>query len=128
MNSLFESFNDIDSLVTEFSGVLVRVSRNVAKIKNGHTPKKKQKNTIQKQKWFDTSCYLLKKELKNLGSLLTKYLTDPFLRHKFFSTKKEYERLMRRLKRNFQSEMLNKIQSSGSVEDISPTMCYNNFK
>ena len=43
MNSLFESFNDIDSLVTEFSGVLVRVSRNVAKIKNGHTPKKKQK-------------------------------------------------------------------------------------
>ena len=109
------------------------------------THRKKRKNTIQKQKWFDTSCYLLKKELKNLGSLLTKYHTDPFLRHKFFSTKKEYKRLTRRLKRNFQSEMLNKIQlleennprefwkmfnsiksskSSGSVEDISPTMWY----
>ena len=45
MNSLFESLNDIDSLVTECSGVLVKVSRDVAIFKNRH-----EKNTIQKQK------------------------------------------------------------------------------
>jgi hypothetical protein len=32
-----------------------------------------------------------------LGSLLTKYPNDTFLRHKFFATKKDYKRLTKRL-------------------------------
>ncbi|CAB3984539.1 Hypothetical predicted protein, partial [Paramuricea clavata] len=88
MNTLFESLNETDSVVSKFTDVIVNVSRNVVKIRNRQTPKKKRKRTIQKQRWFNTSCYLLKKELKKLGSLLSKYPYDPFLRHKFFATKK----------------------------------------
>jgi hypothetical protein len=76
--------------MSKFTDVIVNVSRNVVKIRNRQTPKKKRKRTIQKQKWFNTSCYLLKKELNKLDSLLSKYPNDPFLRHKFFATKKDY--------------------------------------
>ena len=65
---------------------------------------------MQRQKQFDKSCHLLKKELRNLGGLLSRFPDNKFLRHKFFSTKKEYKRLTKRLKRNFKHEMLNKIQ------------------
>jgi hypothetical protein len=84
-----------------------------------------------------------------LGSLLSKYPNDPFLRHKFFATKKDYKRLTKRFKRNFQSELLNKIElmeehhpkefwklvnsikssnSLDSSDDISPVAWYNYFK
>ena len=106
---------------------------------------------MQNKKWFDKSCHVLKNELRNLGSLLSRFPDNTFLRHKFFSTKKEYKRLVKRLKINFKiSEMLiSKIQSmeeynpkefwklvksiksnnSNSIEDeISPAVWYDYFK
>ena len=151
MNSLFDPPNvlDIESLVSKFTNVIVDVSKNVASVKKRHAPKKKQRVTVQKQKWFDKSCHSLKKELRNLGYLVSKYPNDPFLRQKFFSTKKEYKRLIKRLKRNFQSDMLNKIQlmedrnpkefwklvnsiksrqSAGVSDEVSPVEWYGYFK
>lgn len=112
MNTLFQPLHDqdTDSLVDEFTNIIIGVSRNVVKIKNRRFSKNKQRCTIQRQKWFDKSCHLLKKELRNLGGLLSRFSDYNFLRHKFFSTKKEYKRLTKRLKRNFKHEMLNKIQ------------------
>ncbi len=87
--------------------------------------------------------------MRNLGFLLSKYPDDPFLRHKFFSTKKDYKRLTKRLKRNFKNEILNKIQlmeehnpnefwklvnsiksskSTGMCDEISPATWYSYFK
>ena len=87
--------------------------------------------------------------MRNLGRLLSKYPDDPFLRHKFFSTKKDYKRLTKRLKRNFKNEILNKIQlmeehnpnefwklvnsiksskSTGMSDEIPPATWYSYFK
>jgi hypothetical protein len=89
MNSIFKSPQEIDSLVSEFTTIIVNASKSVVRIRNRLSTKKRQKVTVQKQKWFNTSCHLLKKEVRNLGLLLSKYPDDPFLRHKFFSTKKK---------------------------------------
>ena len=35
----------------------------------GLTPKKKRKRTIQKQKWFNTSCYLIKIAVEEFCSI-----------------------------------------------------------
>ncbi|CAB3984286.1 Hypothetical predicted protein [Paramuricea clavata] len=151
MNTLFQSpqDQDVDSLVNEFTNIIIKVSKKVIKIKNRRFTKKKQKSTMQNKKWFDKSCHVLKNELRNLGSLLSRFPDNNFLRHKFFSTKKEYKRLVKRLKRNFKNEMLSKIQSmeeynpkefwklvksiksnnSNSIEDeISPAVWYDYFK
>ena len=112
MNTLFHfpQNQSVDSLVNEFTSIIVDVSKKVIKVKNRRFSKKKQKQTIQKQKWFDKNCHLLKNELRNLGNLLSRFPENNFLRHKFFSTKKEYKRLVKRLKRNLKYEMLNKIK------------------
>ena len=49
-------------------------------------------------------------ELRNLGNLLSRFPEDNSLQHTFFSSKKEYKQLVKRLKRNFNYEMLNKIK------------------
>ena len=121
INTLFQSpqDQDVDSLVNEFTNIIIKVSRKVIKIKNRRFSKKKQRtrSTMQNKKWFDKSFHLLKNELRNLGSLLSRFPDNNFLRHKFFSTKKEYKRLVKRLKRNFKYEMLSKIQS---MEEYNP--------
>ncbi|CAB4022571.1 Hypothetical predicted protein [Paramuricea clavata] len=50
VNTLLESLNETDSVVSKFTDVIVNVLRNVVKIRNRQTPKKKRKRTIQKQK------------------------------------------------------------------------------
>ena len=87
MNTLFQLLHDqdTDSLVDEFTNIIVGVSRNVVKIKNRRFSKKKKGCTIQRQKWFDKSCHVLKRELRNLGGWLSRFPDSNFLRHKFFS-------------------------------------------
>jgi hypothetical protein len=96
----------------EFTGVIIDTSRNVMPLKRKRKSGKAKQNNVQKQKWFDKSCHCLKKQLRNLGSLLSKYCNDTFLRHTFFGTRKAYKNLIRRLKSNFHSEILYKIQAS----------------
>ncbi len=61
MNSIFKSPQEIDSLVSEFTTIIVNASKNVVRIRNRLSSLSKV--TVQKQKWFNTSCHLLKKEV-----------------------------------------------------------------
>ena len=45
------------------------------------------------------------------ASLLVQYPTDPLIRHTFFSRKKEYKKLTRELKRQFENAMLDRIEN-----------------
>lgn len=98
MDKLFDSSSEteIESLVNNFTNVIVNSSKKVVCVRNGQVSRKKQRNTVQKQKWFDRNCHSFKKELQNLGYLL-------------FTTKKDYKRLVKVLKRNFQNVIENTI-------------------
>ena len=63
-----------------------------------------------RQEWYDGNCYNLKKNLRNLGNLLSKFPNDIYLRHLFFAKKKEYKRTVKKQKRQFHNSMLNKIE------------------
>ena len=65
----------------------------------------------QNQKWYNNDCYVLKKNLRNLGNLLTMYPDDTFLRHLFFAKKNEYKRFVKKQKRQFHSALLDKIDA-----------------
>ena len=86
MDKLFDlsSETEIESLVSNFTNVIVNSSKKVVCVRNGQVSRKKQRNTVQKQKWFDRNCHSFKKELQNLGYLL-------------FTMKKDYKRLVKRL-------------------------------
>ena len=45
-----------------------------------------------------------------MGSLPAKYPSDPFLRQTFFTKRNEYKRLIKKLKRQFHSSVLDKIK------------------
>ena len=70
MDKLFDSSSEteIESLVNNFTNVIVNSSKKVVCVRNGQVSRKKQRNTVQKQKWFDRNCHSFKKELRNLGS------------------------------------------------------------
>ena len=48
--------------------------------------------------------------LDYMGNLPAKYPSDPFLRHTFFTKRKQYKRLIKRFKRQFHSSVLDKIK------------------
>ena len=72
---------------------------------------KMKSNTKQRQKWYNQECHTLKKNLRNIGNLLAKYPNNTYLKHAFFTKKKEYKGLLRKLKRQFHSTMLEKIDT-----------------
>ena len=88
-NDADSSLVDIDAIVNNFSEVLCESS---LKILKRNRQINKNKNKKQRQKWYDKNCHTLKKNLRNLGKLLSKYPNDPFLRHNFFAKRKEKKR------------------------------------
>ena len=96
-------------LVANFSEILSDTSQKVLNIKR-QKKKIKKGNTKMRQEWCDVNCHKLKKNLRNLGSLLSKFPNDIYLRHLFFSKKKEYKRTVKKQKRQFHNSILNKIE------------------
>ena len=112
LNSLFTdktSYN-VDHLVDEFTKILSDSCHRILPFKK----QKKTKRTGQsklKNGIIMHDCYVLKKNLRNLGNLLTMYPDDTFLRHLFFAKKKEYKRFIKKQKRQFHSALLDKIDA-----------------
>ena len=103
---------DADSLVENFSEILSDTSQKILKITKQKNRNKNKNSCKRRQKWYDENCHSQKKNLRNIGSLLSKYPNDIYLRHFFFAKKKEYKRTIQTQKRQFYNTILNKIEQS----------------
>ena len=100
---------DNNSVVSSFTDIL-NGPCNILPMNGPKKVNSKRNTTTPKQKWYTKDCHLLKKNLRNLGSLLTIYPNNTYLKHIFFAKKKEYKRQVRRLRRQFHNTMLEKIE------------------
>ena len=70
------NFCDINTTLNEFTDILNTSCKRVLPTKaRGKT--KIKVNPRQKQKWYNQDCHTLKKNLRNMGNLLTKYPNKP---------------------------------------------------
>jgi hypothetical protein len=79
------------NVLNNFTEILRDSAKEVLSMKQRKLTSKNSKINKPRQKWFNEDCHTLKRNLRNLGSLLAKYPSDPFLpilRHTFF-TKRE---------------------------------------
>lgn len=81
------------------------------KKKTGTVTLIRKTKAIKKQKWFNKNCFDLKKEVRNLGYLVSKYPNDPIVKNNFFKTKKTYKKLVKRTTFQFKNDLLDKICS-----------------
>ena len=79
-----ETDNDIDSQVDKLNEIF----RTSLEFKKFRTRTKKMEKPPHK-KWYDKSCYEVKKRLKLISQLLTKSPKNPLLRGSFMKTKKK---------------------------------------
>ena len=68
---------------------------------------KMKKNT--RKPWFDSECKNLRAQVRSLGKLLSKYLDNPYLRGKFFITRKSYKKQIKLAKRKHNEDIMNKL-------------------
>ncbi|KAL9972695.1 hypothetical protein ACROYT_G019055 [Oculina patagonica] len=101
---------DVDSAVKDFSDVIFTVAHSTLTAKLGCVGRKNSKlPKRKKRKWFDKSCFELKKEVLRLGNLTSKFPSDPFLRGRFFVVKKTFKKMVKSKKRLFKEALLQKI-------------------
>ncbi|KAL9977170.1 hypothetical protein ACROYT_G014548 [Oculina patagonica] len=101
---------DVDSAVKDFSDVIFTVAHSTLTAKLGCVGRKNSKlPKRKKRKWFDKSCFELKKEVLRLGNLTSKFPSDPFLRGRFFDVKKTFKKMVKSKKRLFKEALLQKI-------------------
>ena len=104
---------DVDDTVKDLSDVAFSVTEAMLPVKIRFTcVEKKNKNSQKrKNKWFDKSCFELKREVLRFGKLTSKFPSDPILRGTFFVIKKAYKKLVKTKKRSFKEFLLQKIAS-----------------
>ena len=90
---------DINKLVSDFSQILRDTSKNIPLTKKQR--KHANRSTKSRKKWYNESCYALKRNLRFWASLLVQYPSDPFIRHTFFSKKKGIQKTNEKTKKTF---------------------------
>ena len=68
-----------------------------------------------KQKWFDAECIQAKRELNNLTKKYGRKPSDDHLRIRFYSSKKDYRRLLRKKKSLFFHELNQEILQDNQI-------------
>ena len=81
--------------------------------------KKSGKKTSKKpsKKWYDRTCYETSQRLKNIGRLLAKRPSDPYLRGRFCTVRKEYRKLLKQKRWDWRKGMIERLER---VEQSNP--------
>ena len=109
---------DVDDAVKDLLDVVFSVAEATLPVKSGLSVLKKPKNSRRrKNKWFDKSCFELKREVLHFGKLTSKFPSDPIVGGTFFVIKKAYKKLVKTKKRSFKEFLL---QNTASFEFDNP--------
>ena len=109
---------DVDDAVKDLLDVVFSVAEATLPVKSGLPVLKKPKNSRRrKNKWFDKSCFELKREVLHFGKLTSKFPSDPIVGGTFFVIKKAYKKLVKTKKRSFKEFLL---QNTASFEFDNP--------
>ena len=97
---------DIDNITKELTEILLDNAKSclsIARRRKGKSGKTK------KNPWYNNDCSSLKKRLTNLAKLLTKSPKNSTLRGQFYTLKKEYRKLVKKNKKTFEIDNINKL-------------------
>ena len=90
---LKDVFYDVDDAVKDLLDVVFSVAEATLPVKSGLPVLKKPKNSRKrKNKWFDKSCFELKREVLRIGKLSSKFPSDSIGRGTFLIIKKAYKK------------------------------------
>ena len=101
----------MNTAVTDITNILINVSKNCLKLSK---TQKKKKNNNESKEYFDSECYLKRKELQRLGRLLSSDPNNISIRNTYFQTKKHYKNMIKLKKRNCKEEKLKLLANIGN--------------
>jgi len=119
LNSILNA--DIDKEVHNFQEILEIAGKMSLQIKHNSKQKKLRTN----KKWFNKNCFEARKELRNLQYLLQRNPKNPFIRGSYFRKKKEYNKLIRKRKKDYETDCLMQLQN---LQENNPTAFWNLLK
>ena len=105
-DELHKDLTDINLAVTQLEDLLLSAGKQSLKIRklNKSTPSKHKK-------WFDKTCKVTKKEVRNLGTALCKDPNNSYLRGKLFALNKKYRKLVKSKKQEFKQDIINQLSN-----------------
>ena len=107
LDEILEKDNDVDSMIKCLNSIY---SKSLEGTNKPRKSKKKNKRDRPK-KWYDRSCYEVGKRLKLVAQLVSKSPSNPHLRGSLVKTRKEYKKLLRRKRREWNQAMIQKLES-----------------
>ena len=98
----------IEDIVSEFTELITDAAKSCQPL---YRKKCKHKKKYKSKKWFDKSCWNLKKVILQCAKQVASHPDCPILRGKLFTLKKQYKKLVKFKKKKFKNEILEKIQT-----------------
>ena len=94
---------DINLVQTQLEDLILSAGKQSLKIR------KMNISTPSKHKWFDKTCKVTKKEIRNLGTSLCKDPNNSYLRGKLFALNKKFRKLVKSKKQKFKQDIINQL-------------------
>ena len=103
LNNLLDNnnFNDTDFIVNKLNDVYIQTAKNSMKFRPNKRFMSGRIKAKPKKFWMSIDCLLLRKEVRSLGSKLSKDPHNNALRQTFCNCRREYNKLKKKLKRDF---------------------------
>ena len=103
--------DSIDSIARGISDVLMRAAE-ISLTQKPTGNKDKRRQHANNKKWFDSDCRVLRKDLKSLLNAINRNPQNKTIKAKYFSKRKEYNKLVKRRKREAKQKLVETLNEA----------------
>ena len=115
VDEVCHSEEDVHSLNLRLTRLLVDINKDVEGPRKNHITKKSKPRIQAKNRWFDASCIILKREVNKLAGKYGRQPRNDVIRIEYYAKKKEYKRLIKHKKYLFYKEINEDILQDGHI-------------
>ena len=108
VNTNNKNIPNIDDFLGKISNAFISAADIVLK---KHFRNKNNLKKCKQQKWYNPNCQQMRKNLNQLGRILTKNPNNDFLRGQYFNLKRRYKATCKKEKRKFEWKLLQNLEN-----------------
>ncbi|CAG2226863.1 unnamed protein product [Mytilus edulis] len=97
---------DINTLTEHLTNIMIKAAKKSFKFKLFKKKKKKKKHN-----WYNGNCFIMKKELRNLGKKMQQYPNNAHIRSNFHRLRKEYNKSLKLARQKFVNDLVTKLDT-----------------
>ena len=106
----FNSKEELNTIIKSTADLYTKTAEKINPTPYPSPRRQRNPRKVNKRKWFDNECEILKRQLNQISKAVNRNPTDVNKRHQFYKIQKNYKKLLKQKRKQYEEELMKKLE------------------